>query len=73
MAIFYLSKGYRLHTCKNCGHKYKDEFSGKKVLSEVSYPYVLAEKNIMFRFEYIIRGEGKDGLWKMVCQKICKN
>lgn len=47
MAIFYLSKGYRLHTCKNCGHKYKDEFSGKKVLSEVSYPYVLAEKRKM--------------------------
>ena len=43
----YLSQGYRLHTCKNCGHQYKDEFSSKKVLNEVSYPNVSAGKRKM--------------------------
>lgn len=43
----YVSRGYRLHTCKNCGHKYKDEFSGKKVLGVVSYPYAAAGKRQM--------------------------
>lgn len=43
----YLSQGYRLHTCKNCGHQYKDEFSSKKVLNQVSYPYASAGKKKM--------------------------
>mgnify|MGYP003192689927 CR=1 FL=1 len=43
----YLSQGYRLHTCKNCGHQYKDEFSSKKVLNQVSYPYASAGKRKM--------------------------
>lgn len=43
----YLSPGYRLHTCKNCGHQYKDEFSSKKVLNQVSYPYASAGKRKM--------------------------